>query len=94
MIRFAEKCGWTAVYLTFGRGTRQKVQFHLGVDPHEGTRPVLFGGTLNRWHPWTFRIVLPYVPWRWLRAVGYHPAALALYRLSTRFWRLFDRRSR
>jgi hypothetical protein len=104
-IQFAERCGWTAIYLsTRPRTDRASIQFaHIGIDPHNGTRPTLFGsipyGTAYRPYDKTewpemisFRFNLPCISWGFVVRHNYSRTAKAMYRISQRFYCLFDRR--
>src|SRR5262245_12282405 len=78
-LQFAERCAWRALYLYRADG-RQVLR--LGVDPHDGVRPALFGAVGR----WSLRLTLPYVPWRWVMATRYARPVALLYRASMRFW--------
>ncbi len=75
-IKTAKECAWRALYL---RVNGQQIA-HVGVDPNNGTRPVLFGGCDLLWRH--FRIRLPSVPWRSNAGKVYSCA----YTISQRFW--------
>ena len=91
-IVFAEKCGWTAVYIY---NAKNRKVFHLGIDPGCGGNniPLLFGSV----NGWSYRFNLPHIPWSWVSRhfvnspIRYR-IIVKLYQASGKFWRLFDRR--
>ncbi len=70
----AEKCAWRARYV-YVNGNQVA---HIGVDPHDGNKPQVFGGI----GPWNFRIRLPTLPWR----INAGPLYVRAYQLVRKFW--------